>query len=411
MSNSNAATATPSRPYDADTVKQILKAVSIQGQRLEQNEPDSHEALLEQATALVTTLESPLERIFGFTMGEPTRLFAARMALDLKLFDTLAADNGRPKSVTELAAPSSASPKLLNRVLRHLAATKMVHQTGDEEYAQNEMSKYLEHPKYREGICYLFDAGGPSLNKMPEFLSSTQYQNPEDTNNGPFQYAHKTPNHWVWLEQHPRVLQAFQDFIAGFREDRPNFMDPGFYPVEEHLLEGLRYDGDAAAFVDVGGGDGHALAEFKKKVPAWKGRLVLQEQESVVQIAKVQSHASVIEPTVHDFFKPESLKGARAYYMRHILHNWPDEECRTILRHLKNAMEPGYSKILIHESVLADRDASWQHTALDIYMMAAFAAQERTEREWRELLSSVGLTVTGIWSKGVGNLSLIEAML
>ncbi|KAL8826814.1 MAG: hypothetical protein Q9191_003565 [Dirinaria sp. TL-2023a] len=339
------------------------------------------------------------------------------MALDLKLFDTLAADNGRPKSVTELAAPSSASPKLLNRVLRHLAATKMVRQTGDEEYAQNEMSKYLEHPKYREGICYLgfavcsSDAGGPTLNKMPEFLSSTEYQNPEDTNNGPFQYAHKTPNHWAWLEQHPRVLQAFQDFIAGCREDRPNFMDPGFYPVEEHLLEGLRYDGDAAAFVDVGGGYGQALAEFKKKVPAWKGRLVLQEQESVVQIAKVQSHASIIEPIVHDFFKPESLKGARAYYMRHILHDWPDKECRTILRHLKNALEPGYSKILIHECVLADRDAAWQHTALDIYMMAAFAAQERTEREWRELLSSVGLTVTGIWSKGVGNLSLIEAML
>lgn len=49
------------------------------------------------------------------------------MALDLKLFDTLAADNGRPESVDEVAAPRDASPKLVNRVLRHLAATKMVH--------------------------------------------------------------------------------------------------------------------------------------------------------------------------------------------------------------------------------------------------------------------------------------------
>ena len=77
------------------------------------------------------------------------------MALDLKLFDTLAADNGHPKSVAELAAPCNASPKLVKRVLRHLAATKMVLQTGDEEYAQNQISKYLEQPKYREGICYV----------------------------------------------------------------------------------------------------------------------------------------------------------------------------------------------------------------------------------------------------------------
>ena len=257
---------------------------------------------------------------------------------------------------------------------------------------------------------YSFDAVEPSLNKMPEYLSSTHYQNPGNTNDGPFQYAHKTPNYWVWLEQHPRVLQAFQDYLAGVREDRPNFMDPGFYPVEERLVQGLRHDGDTAAFVDVGGGEGHVLAEFNEKVPTWTGRLVLQEQEPVVHIAKTKPHAPLIELTVHDFFKPQPLRGARAYYMRYILHDWPDEECRTILRHLKDAMEPGYSKILIHECVVADRNPPWQHTALDIYMMALFATQERTEREWRELLSSVGLRVTGIWSKGTGNLSLIEVM-
>ena len=250
---------------------------------------------------------------------------------------------------------------------------------------------------------------------MPEFLASKSYENPEDTSNGPFQYAHQTPNHWVWLEKHPRVLKAFQDYLAGVREDRPNFMDPGFYPVGERLIEGLRNTDDAAAFVDVGGGDGHALAEFKEKVPSWQGRLVLQEQASVVQLAKTElakteRHAPLIELVVHDFFQSQTLRGARAYYMRYVLHDWPDAECRTILRHLKDAMEPGYSKILIHECVVADCNASWQHTALDIYMMALFATQERTESEWRELLGSVGLTVTGIWSKGAGNLSLIEAM-
>lgn len=262
-----------------------------------------------------------------------------------------------------------------------------------------------------------FDATGPSLGKMPEFLLQTNYENPENTNDGPFQFAHNTPNHWVWLDEHPRVLEAFHHFMAGVREDRPNFMDPGFYPVEDRLVTGLKLDeaagdgGAPSAFVDVGGGNGHNLVEFKSKIESWEGRLVLQEQESVIQLAKNEPHASMIETSVHDFFKPQPLKGARAYYMRYILHNWSDEECRTILRHLRDAMTPGYSKILIHECVVADRGACWQHTALDLYMMALFATQERTESEWRALLESVGLRITGIWSKGSGNLSLIEVML
>lgn len=188
-------------------------------------------------------------------------------------------------------------------------------------------------------------------------------------------------------------------------------MDPGFYPVEERLIEGLRIIGDAAAFVDVGGGDGHELAEFQEKVPSWKGRLVLQEQESVIKLARTERHGHRIELKIHNFFEQQTLRGARAYYMRYILHDWPDDECRTILKHLKDAMEPGYSRILIHECVVADRNPSWRHTALDIHMMALFSTQERTESEWRELLGSVGLKITGIWSKGTGNLSLIEAML
>ncbi|KAL9620723.1 MAG: hypothetical protein Q9160_004736 [Pyrenula sp. 1 TL-2023] len=391
-------------------ISDLVKAITAEEQKLEKNEVGSKEALLEKARSLVAELESPLEVIYGCILAEPSRKFSMRMALDFKIFDTLAAGNGRPKSTAELAAPMKASHKLVGRVLRHLCAMKMMIQTGEEEYAQNKITEYLAHAKYREGICYTFDAVGPTLSKMPEYLETTKYANPQDTNDGPFQYAHKTPNHWVWLEEHPRVLQAFQDYCAGVREDRPNFMDEGLYPVDDRLIKGLKTDGDAAAFIDVGGGTGHALAEFKAKVPEWKGRLVLQDQDSVVQIAKTESHASLIEPVVHDFFTAQPMMGARAYYMRHILHDWPDEECRTILRHLKNAMEPGYSKVLIHECVIADRDASWQHTGLDIYMMALFSAQERTEREWRELLESVGLKVTGIYSKGVGNLSLIEAM-
>lgn len=97
--------------------------------------------------------------------------------------------------------------------------------------------------------------------------------------------------------------------------------------------------------------------------------------------------------------------------MHNILHDWPDDRCRLILQQLTKAMKPGYSKILIFENVIRDVGPSWQHTSLDLFMMALAAGQGRTEVQWRHLLHSVGLEIAGIWSKGTGNESLLEAVL
>jgi hypothetical protein len=44
-------------------------------------------------------------------------------------------------------------------------------------------------------------------------------------------------------------------------------------------------------------------------------------------------------------------------------------------------------------------------------MMAQASSQERTEREWYELIESVGLKIAGIYNKGQGNEGLIEVLL
>lgn len=52
-------------------------------------------------------------------------------------------------------------------------------------------------------------------------------------------------------------------------------------------------------------------------------------------------------------------------------------------------------------------------TALDILMMAMFTSKERTETDWRELMTSVGLRVVKIWNFNYeeGLPSLIEVEL
>ena len=55
----------------------------------------------------------------------------------------------------------------------------------------------------------------------------------------------------------------------------------------------------------------------------------------------------------HDFFKPQPVKGADAYFLRFILHDWPDRECVEILRNLVPALKDG-AKILISDLVLPE---------------------------------------------------------
>ena len=105
------------------------------------------------------------------------------------------------------------------------------------------------------------------------------------------------------------------------------------------------------------------------------------------------------------------MTGARAYYMHSILHDWNDESCRKILKGLIPAMRPGYSKILINENVIPSTNAYWETTSLDFIMMADFSSTERTEKHWHELIESVGLKITNIWTVQRGVESLIECEL
>lgn len=84
--------------------------------------------------------------------------------------------------------------------------------------------------------------------------------------------------------------------------------------------------------------------------------------------------------------------GARAYYLRNILHDWPDNKCIEILQSIKAGMT-SESKILIDEMVLPERGAPWRATQLDMAMSSCFAAVERSRAAWEDLLDKAGLKI------------------
>lgn len=104
----------------------------------------------------------------------------------------------------------------------------------------------------------------------------------------------------------------------------------------------------------------------------------------------------------HDFFQPlpEAVRGAKAFYLRNILHDWPQIQASVILRSIADAVVED-SVVLIHEILLPETGVSYFDAMMDWHMMD-IGALERTEAQWKTLVGSVGLEIKGIWKEEEG---------
>lgn len=76
--------------------------------------------------------------------------------------------------------------------------------------------------------------------------------------------------------------------------------------------------------------------------------MVLQgELYSVVKLPNI-----LILGPAQDFFEPQSGPPPAIYMLRHVLHDWPNAQCLTILRHLRASATPGLTKLLVIDPVV-----------------------------------------------------------
>lgn len=107
----------------------------------------SHEArerLVPSARNLVSAAESPVESLIWHIWALPTRTLAARIAIDLKLFETIARDCA--KTNEQLATVTGASPKLVQRITRLCASANMMDEKESGIYAANAFTRLLVQP-------------------------------------------------------------------------------------------------------------------------------------------------------------------------------------------------------------------------------------------------------------------------
>ena len=250
-------------------------------------------------------------------------MVAIRLAVDLGLFKTLA-DSQEPKSIQQLANATGADATLLGRILRCLASIDAIAEAGHEMYAATKISRAFTTPKGISGAGFLYvpavksvcsplidatfcsmDVLVPSWANLPATLAKSQYQNPIDNLHTGLQAGLKIDYHgFEFLAKNPKIFNDFNTFMSAQREGRAYWLD--FYPFEQKLPAEARDSDHNVLFVDVGGALGSEILELRKRFPALKGRMILQELPQTIE--QVSPNPGM-EATVHDFFTPQPVTG------------------------------------------------------------------------------------------------------
>ncbi len=206
------------------------------------------------------------------------------------------------------------------------------------------------------------------------------------------------------------LLDAVRSGEAGFVEA---FGMPAFEYFSKHSERGAVFDRamtghhgaeadpmlDAYDFsgfndiVDVGGGNGSLLTAILRRHSQMRGVLfdlprVVDRAQSAVEVASLRERCRFVGGS----FLESVPAGGDAYVLRHVVHDWRDEDAATILRNCRNAMKPD-GKILVVEIVVpAGNDPSFAKW-MDL-MMVTYGGKERSEKQYRQLFAQAGLRLT-----------------
>ncbi|KAK3291693.1 S-adenosyl-L-methionine-dependent methyltransferase [Chaetomium fimeti] len=326
------------------------------------------------------------------------------MLVELGILGALVASKDQTASSQQLAEASKCEEGVVVRLMRLACSLCFCDELDEQTYRANELTIMLVRPGW-QGAMRWMDIIYPVTANLRGFLSSTDFGRVPDPSDTAFEYVHKKTM-WRVLEEKPDQRRNF-DLWMHERKRHEETLWHRRYPACASLSpDTLRSGPDAVLMVDVGGANGSQLVNFRKQTPHLPGRYVLQDlPESVA--AMVQPPEG-IEVVAHDFFTPQPVKGARFYYFRNVFHNWPDHKCVEILRNIVPAMDPEYSTLLIDDYVLPDKNAQLRSAIADIHMMYMFNSSERTERQYKEIVSQVGLEIVAVYPAGVNEEAILE---
>jgi len=311
-----------------------------------------------------------LQMTFGFSVSR-----AISVAAQFRIADYL---KDGPKTADELAQLAGVHPRSLYRLLRALSGAAVFSEDSAGRFSLTELSELLrsDHPQSLRGFAELI-ADALNFQIWADLSYSVQKGTPA------FPHQHNMP-FFEWLEHNPAQAKLFNDAMTSLSAGAVVAV------VEAYDFSGI------SKLVDVGGGHGLLIASVLSKYPSMTGVVyddpkVVEGAEQVLRAHGVSERGELIGG---DFFSSVPA-GGDAYILKHIVHDWSDDECLTILGHCHKVMPVG-ARVLIVEMVIPEPNVPSIGKLLDLQMLVNLTGRERTAKEYGELLNQAGFDLQRI---------------
>ncbi|KAK7405017.1 hypothetical protein VNO78_06149 [Psophocarpus tetragonolobus] len=320
-----------------------------------------------------------------------------RCAIDLGIPDVIHS-YGQPMPLSELIASlpiHHAKTCFIYRLMRILTHSGFFseHNVTENElevrYVLTDASKLLLKD-HHSGMSSLLQLIVDPVYINPWFQFSNWFTNEDPT---PF-HTQNGMTFWDLATCEPKFNKLFNEAMASHTE----WVSSVVVEKCKGLFKGLE------SLVDVGGGTGTMAKVIAKSFPQLKCT-VLDLPHVVANLQGTEN----VKYVGGDMF--EAIPSADCIMLKWVLHNWNDEECVTILKKCKEAINRGDGKVIIIDLVMENKkeDDKLTQTQLffDMQMLVFFTGKERNEKEWANLIHSAGFSNYKI-TPSVGLVSIIE---
>ncbi len=283
-----------------------------------------------------------------------------------------------PRSAVELAGTTGTHAPSLHRLMRTLAGLGILTERDAQRFALTPLGEALKTGAPGSARATLIAFCGQAFwHSWEEILYSLE------TGKTGFEKACGMPL-FEYLAQHPEEAAHFSEAMVGFHGSEPPAV------AAAYDFSGIN------TVVDVGGATGNMLAAILSEHAGPRG--VLFDRPHVVSDAPALLEARGVEERVTivagDFFETVPA-GGDAYILSHIIHDWNENQCLTILGHCRKVIKPD-GRLLIVETVLPTGDTPHQGKVQDMVMLVIPGGQERTEAEYVSLLGKAGFRLSRV---------------
>jgi hypothetical protein len=212
----------------------------------------------------------------------------------------------------------------------------------------------------------------------------------------------------------PGIWGAFGDLARSIETGQPAFEGAGGVwpsptaPTAERTAETqVAFYGDEPVTIaeaydfspvrllaDLGGSTGNLLTTILDRHPAMHGILfdlpyIADAANAMLARRGLADRCQVVAGSFFDYVPA----GADTYLLSHVLHDWPEERCDTILRNVRRAI-PADGHLLVLEPLLTPGSDSDVAKFLDVIALAITGGRHRTLEEHRQLLGRNGFRIT-----------------